>query len=184
MTKLIEKPEDIRDNLVVVGFYYFQSSEKLIESIQKQMDRNITLKNEYFLADAVNILLEEGAKMRTERIETWLDAGIPDTTLETNKYLLSHGHDNSAEAAQRKGVTIIPPVYIHETATINKCVIGPHVAIGQDCKLDKIVIRNSIVADHTQISNMVLKNSLIGEHVVLEGKAQQLNVGDNTKILK
>ncbi len=182
--KLIEKPEDIRDNLVVVGFYYFKSSEKLIEGIQKQMDRNITLKNEYFLADAVNILLEEGAKMRVERIETWLDAGIPDTTLETNRYLLNPGPDNSAEAARRKGVTIIPPVYIHETATVNKCVIGPHVAIGADCKVDKSVIRNSIIADHSQISNMVLKSSLIGENVVLEGKAQQLNVGDNTKILK
>ena len=184
VTKLIEKPEDIRDNLVVVGFYYFQSSEKLIQSIEAQMERGITLKNEYFLADAVNIMIDEGAKIRTERIETWLDAGVPGTTLETNAYLLDHGHDNSAEAAQREGVTIVPPVYIHETATLNKCVIGPHVAIGRDCKLDKSVIRNSIIADNTHISSMVLEESLIGEQVVLEDKPQQLNIGDNSKIIK
>ncbi len=184
VTKLIEKPEDIRDNLVVVGFYYFQSSERLMRCIEAQMERGITLKNEYFLADAVNIMIDEGAKVRIERIETWLDAGVPATTLETNAYLLDHGHDNSAIAAQRAGVTIIPPVYIHETATVNKCVIGPHVAIGRDCKLDKCIIHNSILADHTQISSMVLEDSLIGEQVVLEGKPQQLNVGDNSKILK
>lgn len=184
VTQLIEKPEDINDNLVVVGFYYFRSGEKLMESIQSQIERNITLKNEYFLTDALNIMLEDGAKIRTERIETWLDAGVPETTLETNRYLLEHGQDNSAEAAKRPGVTIISPVFIHKTATINKCVIGPHVAVGRDCKLDKSVIRNSIIADNTQITSMVLQGSLIGEKVVLEGRAQQLNIGDNSQILK
>ena len=184
ITKLIEKPQDIRDNLVVVGFYYFQSGERLMRCIETQMERGITLKNEYFLADAVNIMIDEGAKIRTERIETWLDAGVPATTLETNAYLLGHGHDNSTAAACRKDATIIPPVYIHETAAINNCVIGPNVAIGRGCKLDKCVIRNTIIADQTQISGMVLEDSLIGEQVVMEMKPQQLNIGDHSKILQ
>ena len=39
--------------------------------------------------------------------------GTVDSILDTNRYLLEHGHDNSAQAA-RPGVTIIPPVFIHE----------------------------------------------------------------------
>ena len=44
VTKLIEKPKDICDNLVVVGFYYFQSSEKLIQSIEAQMEARYHIK--------------------------------------------------------------------------------------------------------------------------------------------
>ena len=89
------------NNLAVVGFYYFRSAEDLMAAIEEQMERNLTLKDEFFLADAINILLERGAKMRTQEVEVWMDAGMPDALLETNRYLLEHGHDNSAEAAAR-----------------------------------------------------------------------------------
>ena len=49
--------------------------------------------------------------MRTQPVGVWLDAGTPKSLLETNRYLLEHGHDNSA-SAQREGVTVIPPVFI------------------------------------------------------------------------
>ena len=35
--------------------------------------------------------------MRTQPVEIWLDAGTPEALLETNRYLLEHGLDNSAE---------------------------------------------------------------------------------------
>ena len=63
-------------------------------------------------------MLEGGARMRTEKVDVWLDAGTPETVLETNRYLLEHGRDNTEQACQRQGVTIIPPVFIHETAQI------------------------------------------------------------------
>jgi glucose-1-phosphate thymidylyltransferase len=109
VTRLIEKPTDYSSNLAVVGYYYFHSGEKLIEAIEEQMRRKTMLKGEYFLADAVNIMLEQGAQMRTQPVGVWLDAGTPKSLLETNRYLLEHGHDNSA-SAQREGVTVIPPV--------------------------------------------------------------------------
>ena len=95
VTRLIEKPKDMDNNLVVVGFYYFKDSSALVAAIEEQMRRNIQLKNEYFLADAVNILLESKIKMRTQEVETWLDAGTAEDVLATNRYLLEHGHDNS-----------------------------------------------------------------------------------------
>ena len=60
------------------------------------MQRNVTLKNEFFLADAVNIMLESGTRMGIRQVDVWLDAGTPETLLETNRYLLENGHHNTA----------------------------------------------------------------------------------------
>jgi glucose-1-phosphate thymidylyltransferase len=180
--RLIEKPKDLENNLVVVGCYYFKDSTALVAAIEEQMRRDIKLKNEYYLADAVNILLEEGIKMRTQPVETWLDAGTAEDVLATNRYLLEHGHDNSLEAARRQGVVIIPPVYIHPSAVIEHSVIGPHVAIGADCHLQRCIVRNTIVDDCTQMTELVMEHSLIGREANITRRPGLLNVGDHTEL--
>src|SRR5512140_3282827 len=60
VTRLVEKPQDIANNLALVGCYYFRRAEDLIDAIEEQMQRDIRLKDEYFLADAVNIMLKRG----------------------------------------------------------------------------------------------------------------------------
>ncbi len=70
--QIIEKPKDMDNNLAVVGFYYFKSSDDLIAAIEEQMRRNLQLNGEYFLADAINIMLERGLKMRIEKVDVWL----------------------------------------------------------------------------------------------------------------
>ncbi len=180
VTRLIEKPQDLSNNLVVVGFYYFRSGEALIEAIAEQMRRGLALRGEYFLADAINILLERGARFRTQKVDIWLDAGIPEALLETNRYLLEHGHDNSAEAAQRPGVTVVPPVYVHPEARLNNVVIGPHVSVGRGCVLESCVISNSILDEEALIRDAVLKASLLGRRARFEGSAHRLNLGDDT----
>jgi glucose-1-phosphate thymidylyltransferase len=180
ITKLIEKPQNTTNNLVVVGFYYFRSAERLLGAIEKQINRQITLKNEFFLADAINIMLEEGAYMRTDKVDVWLDAGTPDTVLETNRYLLEHGRDNTEQACQRQSVTIIPPVFIHETARIESCVIGPYASIGPECELKQAIIKNSILEEGTHVEEMNLEDSLIGRNVHLRGQPVRLNLGDES----
>lgn len=177
---LVEKPQDMTNNLALVGFYYFKCGEDLIAAIQEQMDRNIMLKNEYFLADAINILLEKGAKIRPSRLQTWLDAGTPQSLLETNHYLLEHGHDNSEEASSRKDVCIIPPVFIHPTALVENAVIGPYVSMDANCEVRNSILKNTIVEKGTQIQQMVLENSLLGRNVQLQGQAARLNLGDSS----
>ncbi|MEW6648648.1 MAG: sugar phosphate nucleotidyltransferase [Chloroflexota bacterium] len=180
VTHLVEKPQDVSNNLVVVGFYYFKRSEELMSAIEEQFQRNLTLKNEYFLADAVNILLQRGARMRTRQVNVWLDAGIPAAVLETNRHLLDHGCGNSIEAAQREGVAIIPPVYIDPSARVQRAVVGPHVSIGAGCVLEDVIIRNSVVDTDSQLRGLLLSDSLIGRQVTAEGKTSQLSLGDNT----
>ncbi len=102
--RLIEKPNDMRNNLVVVGFYYFKESESLVEAIREQIERDIRTQNEYFLADAINLMLARGLVMRVQRVDVWLDCGKTETVLETNRYLLENGHDNSTRRS-----TFTPP---------------------------------------------------------------------------
>lgn len=181
ITRLVEKPQDMSNNLVVVGFYYFREGRELISAIEEQIKRNVTLKNEFFLADAVNILLERGQKFRVNPVDVWLDAGIPEALLETNRYLLEHGHDNSAEAAKaHPGAAIIPPVYIHPSANIESSVIGPHVSLGEECNLRQVVVQNSIFDEGAHVSHMVLDSSLLGRDVQIQGQTTRLNLGDSS----
>ena len=180
--RLIEKPKKMDNNLVVVGFYYFKSGQALIAAIEKQIDQDISLNKEFFLADAINILIKEGQIMRVEPVEVWLDAGKPDALLETNRHLLENGHDNSAEATQRNTVSIIPPVYIHPSAEIQNSVIGPHTSIGKDVVIVDTVLKNSIVEQGATIEWMVLEKSLIGRSAEVRGRAEIMNIGDNSWI--
>lgn len=180
VTRLIEKPQNINNNLVVVGLYYFASAEEVLAAIEEQVRRNITLKNEFFLTDAINIMLENGMKMSTKTVDVWLDAGTPEAVLETNRYLLEHGSDNSEQACQRPGVTVIPPVFIHETARVESSVIGPNVSIGPECELKQAIIHNSILEEGTHVEEMILEDSLIGRNVHLRGQPVRLNLGDES----
>lgn len=179
-TRLIEKPSDITNNLVVVGFYYFRDGKALLGAIDEQIARGASLKGEFFLADAINVMLERGAKIKVKETEVWLDAGIPESLLETNRYLLDHGRCNCDPVAIQEGVTIIHPVSIPSGTVLKAAVIGPHVTLGEGVDLENVVIRNSIIEAGTHIKDMVVESSLIGRNVILEGRPERLNIGDNS----
>jgi len=181
--RLIEKPEEMDNNLAVVGFYYFKRSEDLISAIEEQMRRDLQLKGEFFLADAINIMLERGMKMRIEKVETWLDAGTSEAILETNRYLLKNGHSNSDEALQRQDVVVIPPVYIHPTAEVTQSVIGPNVSLGAGCRVERSILRDSILEDEAHVMDVILENSLIGRRAHIQRRAGVINAGDQTVVI-
>jgi glucose-1-phosphate thymidylyltransferase len=178
--RLIEKPKDVSNNLALAGLYYFREGQDLVRAMQLQMEHKVSLNKEYFLADAINIMLENGANFRTEEVEVWLDAGKPDALLETNQYLLAHGRDNSKVAARNHSAQILPPVYIHPKARVENCIIGPYVSIASGCQLEHSIIRHSILEEGAIIKNFILENSLIGRNADVEGRGETLNVGDNS----
>lgn len=180
--KIIEKPDDPSTNLAIVGFYYFSDAEALIDAIEQQMDRDTQLGGEYYLADAINIMLDGGLQMRVEEVNIWKDCGKPGPLLETNRYLLENGRDNSHDALQRDGAIIIPPVYVAPTAAISEAVIGPYVSIGPDCVIQQSIIRDSIVEQGSHIEASHLENSIVGRNASVVGGYQQLNVGDSATI--
>jgi glucose-1-phosphate thymidylyltransferase len=85
VTRFIEKPQTMENNLVIAGCYYFKEGRELIAAIEEQFKRNMSLKNEFFLADAMSIMIERGLKIRVHEINTWLDTGTIEATLDTNK---------------------------------------------------------------------------------------------------
>jgi len=181
-TRLVEKPQDTSNNQVLVGFYYFKDTAALLRAIEEQMRLGKSLKGEYFLADAINIFIQMGGRMRKENIDTWLDAGIPSAVLETNRHLLDQGRVATQPDSGIPGATIVPPVFIAPGAKIEACVIGPYVSVGKGCTLKNVVINNSIVDDNTVIENMVIEGSIIGREVVYKGQPARLFVGDHTQV--
>ncbi|MCC7361861.1 MAG: NTP transferase domain-containing protein [Anaerolineales bacterium] len=187
VTRLIEKPADLANNLAVVGFYYFKQSEKLMAAIREQIARNIQTQNEYFLADAVNLMLQAGLKMRVQPVEVWQDCGKTETVLETNRYLLENGHDNSAahgEALTGDGSSyvIVPPVNIHPTAKIVNSVIGPHATVAAGCRIAHSIVRDSIVDEESVVEDALLAGSLIGRSARVTGRFRAFNVGEASEV--
>lgn len=178
--RLVEKPTDIKNNLVVVGFYYFKEAEALLSAIDKQMDLGIQLKGEFYLVDAINLMLDRGMKMRIEKIDTWLDAGTREALLETNQYYLDHGRDNSNQAIKSQDTLIIPPVYIHPDAKVEHSIIGPYTSISTGCKIRSSIIKNSILEEDVLAEGISLVDSLIGRRAHLTHQATSLNIGDDS----
>lgn len=182
VTHLVEKPQDVDNNLALVGCYYFQSSEDLLLAIDEQIERNISLKNEFYLADAINVMLEHGLKMRIEQVGTWLDAGTVEEVLNTNRYMLDHGHDNTQQSFEREKALIVPPVFIHPSAKIENSVIGPHASIGANCNIMSCIIRESIIDENSTVTDTILENSLIGQEVKIHQPAAVMNAGDHSEV--
>jgi glucose-1-phosphate thymidylyltransferase len=185
VTRFIEKPESMENNLVVVGCYYFKSGEKLCAAIKEQMERNLALKGEFFLTDTVTLMIANGAKVRTHKVDSWLDTGTIVATLETNKILLE-SKANKKENEIVDGVEVIAPSFVHPSAEIRNSVIGPYSSIGENCKITNSKIEESIVEADCEIRDAVLSRSLVGIEAKVTGRGDghiiQLNVGDNSEI--
>ena len=187
ITHLVEKPDSMENNLALVGCYYFKEGATLVKAIEEQVERNVMLKNEYFLADAINIMFENGTKGRVEGIGAyWLDTGTIDATLETNAAMLAILNLEEQEF-EGENVEIIDPVAIHSSAKISNSKIGPNVSIGADCEISDSQIEDSIVEAETRIHASVLTHSLIGKQAHVEGCGEGeapsiLNIGDNSVV--
>lgn len=179
--RIVEKPQDMSNNLAVVGFYYFEEAQRLIAAIEEQLNSGDQLAGEWYLADAVNLMLADGLQMKVEPVEVWEDCGKPGPLLDTNRYLLDHGRDNSEEASRERSV-IIPPVFIDPSAEINASVIGPHVSIGANCVVQRSLLRNTIVESEVRLADSSLTDSIIGRRAQVSGGRGQLNVGDDSEL--
>jgi glucose-1-phosphate thymidylyltransferase len=187
ITRLIEKPASLENKQVVVGCYYFREGGELISAIEEQMKQKKSLKGEYFLTDAINIMVEHGFKMRTQAIDVWLDMGTIEAILETNRYLLAHGCDNT-KTVNRMNVKIVPPVFIHESATIDNSTIGPNASIGADCRITGSRVEDSILETGVVVDAAALKGSFIGRQARILGRSAEsapmlLNIGDNSSVV-
>ena len=142
VTKFVEKPTTPVSNLAVVGVYYFRNWQAILDAIEQLIAHNIQLKGEYYLADAMQLMLDAGAKLEVETIPVWEDCGTREALLKTNRYLL----DKHNYARPIEGSVILPPVYISDRAQIKNSIIGPYVSISDDALVEHTILRDCIIS--------------------------------------
>jgi glucose-1-phosphate thymidylyltransferase len=182
VTRFIEKPESTANKQAVIGLYYVRDAGQLLQAIESQMAREQMTKGEFFVADAFQIMIDKGLHFQTQAVDVWLDCGKPETVLETNRYLLANGFDNSKQIKQND-VMIIPPVNIHPDAVFEHAIIGPHATVAADCQVSYSIIRNSIIDTGAVVQQSLLDRSLIGRDARVLGQYSTLNVGDESSVL-
>ncbi len=181
--RLVEKPSSMEHRLAVIGVYYIKQGEALISAIEELMEKNIQTKGEFYLADALQIMIDRGARFKPHIVDVWEDCGKPDAVLKTNRYLLEAHYDNSAEANTRsKNSVVIPPSYVSPKATVEASVIGPYATISDGACVKSSIVKDSIVDCNACVENISLVQSLIGSGATVKGKFTKLNVGDSSQV--
>jgi glucose-1-phosphate thymidylyltransferase len=95
---------------------------------------------------------------------------------------LGYGTPDAIERSYAGDFTVIPPVFLHETAVIERSVIGPYASIEAQAVIKDSIIRNSQIDAGAQIENCILDAALVGERTHIKGQSLKLFVGDDVNI--
>jgi glucose-1-phosphate thymidylyltransferase len=183
VTRMVEKPQEPLSHDAVVGIYYFKRAGDLYDAIHEQVERKIMLKNEYFLADAIQVMVEHGKQLKVLPVTVWEDTGTRDAILHSNRYLLRKQHGDRSDTPYLQGTAlIVPPVFIGEGVTLEQCVVGPYASIGAGTSIREAIVRDCIIGEQAQVRATICTATLIGDRGVVEGGFQTLNIGDDSAL--
>jgi glucose-1-phosphate thymidylyltransferase len=182
LTKLVEKPKTMEYRSALTGLYYFSEGRELVKAIETQIQRGTSVNNEYYLADAINILVADGMRIRAQKVSRWLDAGTPEALIEANACLLRRYYEDRNEMEVGRSSVLVHPVYIHESSRVENSIIGPNVSIGKNCSINRSILKNTIVDDDSAIVEATLVDSLIGKGCTVSGKPMHSIVGDYSEM--
>lgn len=202
ITRIMEKPKNPPTNLAVTGIYFL--TPKIFDVIDRQKP---SWRNELEITDALHMLLEENNKIAYNMItDYWKDTGTPEDIIHANKAILEStqpyffgkkedgviikgnvmvGHDTLI----KKGAQLIGPLILGEKCIIDSDTrIGPNTSIGNDSKLSKCNVEDSIIMDNCDINGKLnIKNSIISANssILLDENNQDKKIfllGEGTKI--
>ena len=178
--KFHEKPENPVSNLAIIGIYHFNDGNNLRNELQFLIDNNLREKGEFQLTNALENMQKKGVEFNTEKVTEWLDCGNKDATVYTNQRLLEiHLSEATMHSSVKNlNAVIIPPCLVAANVVLKNCVIGPHVTIGENSKIENSIIRNSIIQNNVNISNKNIADSMIGSFAELKGRNENLSIGD------
>jgi glucose-1-phosphate thymidylyltransferase len=180
ITKLVEKPETPVSNQAVIGIYYVREIEHLFDAIDYQMRENLQKDGEFYIADAIQHLIDTGSSYTTLPVSIWEDCGSPEALLSTNRYLLERF---GKEPVPSDGNVFVSPVFVDPTAEISGSVVGPYASIGAGVQVRHSIITDSIVDEGAQIETTMLTKSIVGRDAYVSGDFIQVNVGDSSDIV-
>jgi glucose-1-phosphate thymidylyltransferase len=181
VTRLVEKPDQPKSNLVLVGIYLIRNAPLLRECIQTLFERKLTTRGEYQLTDALQLMIERGEKITTFPVSDWYDCGKLETLLATNRHLLDQKRNATTDL--REGALIVPPVYIHPTAVLERAVVGPYATIGKGATVRDAMVQDSVLGEGARVERALIHGSLVGNNSSIVGEFQRYNLGDSSEIV-
>ncbi len=177
--KLIEKPSDPVSRLAVIGIYYIRRMSDLYDVMERQIEMDLKTKDEYFLADALQLMMDDGKSFVTRNVPVWEDCGNSEALLQTNRYLLDNG--SAANTSATNGA-VVQPSFVHADADIEGSVVGPYASISAGVTIRGSVVRDAIVEEGAQVEDVIIEHSVIGAKAELTGTPLRFDIGDTSKV--
>jgi glucose-1-phosphate thymidylyltransferase len=155
-----------KDRVRWAGSFWFRHGTDLIDALEA-MDSQ----SKYSLGSLLSHLAARGIRISTKQAFYCLDTRSVESMLHANARLLwlDHGTQNAIERSYAEDFTVLPPVFLHETAVIENSVIGPFVNLEARATIRNSIVRNSLIGTGTEVTNAILDNSLIGDGAVITG---------------
>ncbi len=200
VVRLVEKPVDPPSNLALVGVYLFDRTiHDAVRSIQP------SARGELEITDAIQWLIDQGRRVRTELLTGWwIDTGKLTPLLEANRLLLEllepridgtvdeasqiDGRVVVEEGAEVKGSHIRGPAIIGARTRLINSFVGPFTAIDRDCEIVNSEIEHSVVLERSRILDIPrIEDSLIGREVEVvrtqtRPRALRVMLGDHSRV--
>jgi glucose-1-phosphate thymidylyltransferase len=182
ISRVVEKPAIPKSNMALVGIYKIKETSLLFACIKRIIEQDGISHDEFTLTDALECMIQKGAKIKFFKVQNWFDCGKKETLLESNATMLKKFGGKIIGQEKFENTIIIPPVSIGEGCDIKNSVIGPNVSIGEHTVLNYTIVKESIIGSFSKLYDVVLDESLIGSDTGIKGETRSLSIGDDTDI--
>jgi glucose-1-phosphate thymidylyltransferase len=200
VSRLVEKPEEPKTDLALVGVYMFTSA---IFDAARSIEPS--WRNELEITDAIQTLVDRKARVDPHIVHGWWkDTGQVHDMLEANRLILDdlderiegelvgsrvEGRVVIEHGARLENTTVRGPAVIGAGARLVNAYIGPYTAIGENVRIENAELEHSIVMSGSRISQVDhrIEASLIGKDVTIARgpglpKAYRFVVGDSADV--
>lgn len=182
MKQIVEKPSEPVSRLANIGLYYIRDHELLFEGVRHTLASDPGPSGEYYLTDAFQYMVDQGAKLITAPVEGWWDAGKPETLFETNAHLLATGRGGVDAAAEVEGAEIVDPVRIESGVVIRGGRIGPNVTLEAGTVVEASELRDTVVGPGARLERVRLRESMVGGHADVRDVHGSMRVTDHSVV--
>jgi glucose-1-phosphate thymidylyltransferase len=197
--RLIEKPREPVSDRAVIGVYYLKDGEHLARSVRALVASGAqgATRGEFYLLDALQRMIDDGARFRLLPAQLWLDCGTPAALHEASRHVLrGQSHEVDPEAmgpgtvlrppvrlaagARVVGSVVGPFVAVAEGARIEDSVIGPDVGVGTGAQVRGACVSDSVLGAHSRIQSAVLSGSILAPGAMVMGRASRVVLGPDS----